>query len=166
MAWEYIQEKDHMNLYLLYLFLTMGHFRPLFGYLSFQLYNQNENKIHQKFQETGELPRSGLWATQTCLSLARRTCGRSWRITPRPGSGSRPSPRRDLRSTRKRRSKKVNNLKVFIWLFPAPFFLYFRLFDKVINTVDRNKITDGWIRTTVLWYWKQALYQLRHNHCP
>ena len=31
MAWEYIQGKDHMNLYLLYLFLTMGHFRPLFG---------------------------------------------------------------------------------------------------------------------------------------
>ena len=83
MAWEYIQEKDHMNLYLLYLFLTMGHFRPLFGYLSFQLYNQNENKIHQKFQETGELPQSGLWATQTFLSSARRTCGTSSRNASR-----------------------------------------------------------------------------------
>ena len=25
---------------------------------------------------------------------------------------------------------------------------------------------DDWIRTTDLWYWKQLLYQLSHNHCP
>ena len=51
--------------------------------------------------------------------------------------------------------------------FPASFFLYFRLF----NIVDRKQMfnlifADGWIRTVDLWYRKQLLYQLSHNHCP
>ena len=25
---------------------------------------------------------------------------------------------------------------------------------------------DDWIQTADLWYWKQPLYQLSHNHCP
>ena len=25
---------------------------------------------------------------------------------------------------------------------------------------------NDWIRTSDLWFWKQPLYQLSHNHCP
>ena len=25
---------------------------------------------------------------------------------------------------------------------------------------------DDWNRTSDLWYWKQQIYQLSHNHCP
>ena len=27
-------------------------------------------------------------------------------------------------------------------------------------------LANDWIRTVDLWYWKQPLYQLIHNHCP
>ena len=51
-----------------------------------------------------------------------------------------------------------------------PLFIYFRLF----NTVDSKQVykmfninfTYDWIRTADLWYWKQSLYQLSHNHFP
>ena len=48
-----------------------------------------------------------------------------------------------------------------------PLFLDFRLF----NTVDSKQtfninFANDWIRTTDLWYHKQPLYQLSHNHCP
>ena len=48
-----------------------------------------------------------------------------------------------------------------------PLFLYFRLFYKQL-TVNKCsiKVADDWIRTRVLWYRKQPLCQLRHNHCP
>ena len=47
-----------------------------------------------------------------------------------------------------------------------PLFLYFRLFYKQL-TVNKCsiKVADDWIRTRALWYWKQPLCQLRHNHC-
>ena len=50
--------------------------------------------------------------------------------------------------------------------FPASF-LYFRLFYKQL-TVNKCsiKVADDWIRTWVLWYRKQPLCQLRHNHLP
>ena len=48
-----------------------------------------------------------------------------------------------------------------------PLFLYFRLFNTQL-TVNKCSINfaDDWIQTADLWYWKQPLYQLRHNHCP
>ena len=46
-------------------------------------------------------------------------------------------------------------------------FLYFRLFYKQLTANKCSiKVADDWIRTWVLWYWKQPLCQLRHNHCP
>ena len=46
-------------------------------------------------------------------------------------------------------------------------FLYFCLFNTQL-TVNKCSINfaDDWIRTADLWYWKQLLYQLSHNHCP
>ena len=48
-----------------------------------------------------------------------------------------------------------------------PYFLYFGLFYKQL-TVNKCsiKVANDWIRTRVLWYRKQLLCQLRHNHCP
>ena len=48
-----------------------------------------------------------------------------------------------------------------------PLFLYFRLFYKQL-TVNKCsiKVANDWIQTRVLWYRKQPLCQLRHNHCP
>ena len=50
-----------------------------------------------------------------------------------------------------------------------PLFIYFCLF----NTVDSKQVNifninfaDDWIWTADLWYWKQPLYQLSHNHFP
>ena len=46
-----------------------------------------------------------------------------------------------------------------------PLFLYFRLFYKQITVYKCSiKVADYWIRTRVLWYWKQLLNQLCHNH--
>ena len=48
-----------------------------------------------------------------------------------------------------------------------PLFLYFRLFYKQL-TVNKCsiKVADDCIQFWVLWYWKQPLCQLLHNHCP
>ena len=50
-----------------------------------------------------------------------------------------------------------------------PLFIYFRLFNTQL-TVNKSsiykKIANDWIRTADLWYLKQPLYQLSHNHCP
>ena len=48
-----------------------------------------------------------------------------------------------------------------------PRFLYFRLF----NTVDSKQMVNinfayDWSQTANLWYWKQPLYHMSHNHCP
>ena len=53
------------------------------------------------------------------------------------------------------------------WAIHCLFFFIFRLFYKQL-TVNKCsiKVADGWIRTLVLWYWKQLLCQLRYNHCP
>ena len=46
----------------------------------------------------------------------------------------------------------------------------FSLFSSFLQTVNSKymfkKVADDWIRTRVLWYRKQPLCQLRHNHCP
>ena len=49
-----------------------------------------------------------------------------------------------------------------------PLFLYIRIFNSVDNTqiMFNINITDDWIRTADLWYRKQPLNQLYHNHCP
>ena len=44
------------------------------------------------------------------------------------------------------------------------FFLYFCLFNTVDSKQMFNNFADDWIQTADLWYWKQPLYQLSHNH--
>ena len=60
-------------------------------------------------QATVERRACGPWATATSSSSARRTCGTCSRTTRPPGSGSRPSPSRGSRSTRRRRSRRVSH---------------------------------------------------------
>ena len=43
-----------------------------------------------------------------------------------------------------------------------PPFLYFRLFNTVLNII----FAYDWFWTADLWNWKQPHYQLGHNHCP
>ena len=50
--------------------------------------------------------------------------------------------------------------------FPASFFFMFVLSTEFFNTAVSKNIADDWIRTADLWYRKQRLYLLRHNHCP
>ena len=53
------------------------------------------------------------------------------------------------------------------WAIPGLFFFIFRLFYKKLKVNKCSiKVAVGWIRTQALWYWKQQLCQLRHNHCP
>ena len=54
----------------------------------------------------------------------------------------------------------------FLICFSHPLFLYFRLLYKQLTANKRSiKVDEDWIRTRVLWYWKQPLYKLCHNHC-
>ena len=50
----------------------------------------------------------------------------------------------------------------------GPFPASFSLFSSFLQTVNKCsiKVADDWIRTRVLWYRKQPLCQLRHNHFP
>ena len=55
--------------------------------------------------------------------------------------------------------------------FNSPFFKKFRLYKTqlIINkcSIEINIFfANDWIRTADLWYRKQPLYQLSHNHCP
>ena len=52
------------------------------------------------------------------------------------------------------------------WAIPGLFFFIFVV--SIQLTVNKCSINfaDHWIRTADLWYWKQPLYQLSHNHCP
>ena len=45
------------------------------------------------------------------------------------------------------------------------FFIDFRVF-KTRKQMSNINFADDWIRTADLWYQKQSLYQLSHNHCP
>ena len=56
----------------------------------------------------------------------------------------------------------VNMISVFNGPFPASFFFILVFSVQLIE----NKSANDWIRTADLWYQKQLLYQLRHNHCP
>ena len=48
-----------------------------------------------------------------------------------------------------------------------PVFLYFCFFNSVdCNIIGNIKFADDWIWIADLWYQKQTLYQLCHNHCP
>ena len=52
----------------------------------------------------------------------------------------------------------------------GPFSASFSLF-RLFNTVDRKQmfninIANDWIQTADLWYQKELLYELSHNHCP
>ena len=59
------------------------------------------------------------------------------------------------------------NTKVFLnEPFPASFlFSFFFSIQLKVNKCSINFAND-WIRTVDLWYWKQPLNQLSHNHCP
>ena len=52
------------------------------------------------------------------------------------------------------------------WAIPGLFFIIFVF--SIQLTVNKYSINfaNGWIRTADLWYRKQLLYQLSHNHCP
>ena len=43
---------------------------------------------------------------------------------------------------------------------------YFRLFNTVDSKQMFKNFADDSIRTADIWYWKQPIYQLSHNHCP
>ena len=56
-----------------------------------------------------------------------------------------------------------------LFLKSGPFaasFLYFFLSIQFSIQFIVNKIANDWIQTTDLWYRKELLYQLHHNHCP
>ena len=46
--------------------------------------------------------------------------------------------------------------------------LYYRLFNTFGNILQMFilNFANELIQTVDLWYWKQPLYQLCHNHCP
>ena len=49
--------------------------------------------------------------------------------------------------------------------FAASFYL-FSSFQYSKQTNVQHKFADDWSRTADLWYWKQPLNQLSHNHFP
>ena len=47
--------------------------------------------------------------------------------------------------------------------------LFYSHLSKTVNSKQQMlniHFADDWIQTMDLWYWKQLLYQLSHNHCP
>ena len=50
--------------------------------------------------------------------------------------------------------------------FPASFFFIFVFSTVNSKYVKFKNLADDWIQTADLWYWKQPLCQLSHNHCP
>ena len=53
------------------------------------------------------------------------------------------------------------------WVIPGLFFHIFHLFYKHLTVIKCSiKVADDWIQTRVLWYHRQPLCQLHHNHCP
>ena len=79
------------------------------------------------------------------------------------------------RRERKREREKKEFLLLMLFLFffkkktmgrSRPFFLDFRLFYKQFRAnIGSIKFANDWIRTADLWFWKQPLCQLNHNHC-
>ena len=51
------------------------------------------------------------------------------------------------------------------WAILGLFFIFVFTIQFTVNKCS-IKFANDWIRTADLWYWKQLLYQLCHNHCP
>ena len=58
--------------------------------------------------------------------------------------------------------------KLFLkkWAILGIFFFIFVFSIQLTAYNCSINFADDWIRTTDLWYQKQPLYQLSHNHCP
>ena len=55
----------------------------------------------------------------------------------------------------------------FKWATLGLFFIYFcHLYKQLTVNNCSIKVANDWIRTRVLWYWKQLRCQLCHNHSP